>query len=100
LIREDLRKSADALCIETEVTSFPHILAFRLTVMSRLEQFEVLQLVGERWELVAAFPQMDIATEVARNRKANVRLVRATYEDGKRIAEDIILDLGATRGVA
>jgi hypothetical protein len=68
--------------------------------MSRLEQFEVLQLVGEKWELVGAFPQMDVAAEVARNRKANVRLVRATYEDGKKIAEDIILDLGATRGVA
>jgi hypothetical protein len=43
---------------------------------------------------------MEIATVVARNRGSNVRLVRATYEDGKKIAEDIILDLGATRGVA
>jgi hypothetical protein len=68
--------------------------------MSRLDQFEVLQLVGDKWELVAAFPQMELATEVARNRANNVRLVRATYEDGKKIAEDIILDLGATRGVA
>jgi hypothetical protein len=68
--------------------------------MSHLEQFEVLQLVGDKWELVAAFPQMEIATEVARNRTANVRLVRATYEAGKKISEDIILDLGATRDVA
>ena len=68
--------------------------------MSRVEQFEVLQIVGEHWELVAAFPQLELATEVAKNRSANVRIVRATYENGKKIAEDIILDLGSTRGVA
>lgn len=65
--------------------------------MSYLEQFEVLRLVGDKWELVAAFPQMELAAEVARNRGARVRLVRATYEEGKRIAEDVIVDLGATR---
>jgi hypothetical protein len=68
--------------------------------MSRTEQFEVLQLVGGNWELVAAFPQLDLATEVAKNRKANVRIIRATYEDGKKVGEDLILDLGSTRGVA
>jgi hypothetical protein len=68
--------------------------------MARLEQYEVLQLVGDKWELVAAFPEMELATEVARNRSANVRLVRATYQDGKKTAEDIILDLGSTRDVA
>jgi hypothetical protein len=53
---------------------------------------------GDRWELVAAFHEFDLANEVARNRSANVRLVRRTYENGKQISEDIILDLGATRG--
>jgi hypothetical protein len=104
---DDQRKSAIALCIETEVTRRTQVRRLdsllkleNFFLMSRLDQFEVLQLVGDKWELVAAFPQMELATEVARNRANNVRLVRATYEDGKKIAEDIILDLGATRGVA
>jgi hypothetical protein len=66
--------------------------------MTPVEQFEVLTLNGDRWELVAAFHEFDLANEVARNRSANVRLVRRTYENGKQISEDIILDLGATRG--
>jgi hypothetical protein len=68
--------------------------------MSRLEQFEVLQLNDEKWELVAAFEDLDLATEIARARRTRVRVVRATYDDGKRISEDIIVDLGSTRDVA
>jgi hypothetical protein len=68
--------------------------------MPLLEQFEVFQLSGERWEFVAGFPVLDLATEIARTRGANVRVVRATYENGKKVAEDIIVDLGATRGAA
>jgi hypothetical protein len=64
------------------------------------EQFEVLQLHENKWELVAAFQDLDLATEVARNRRSNVRLVRAVYEDGKRTSEEVLLDLGSTRGVA
>ncbi len=68
--------------------------------MPRLEQFEVLQLNGDKWELVAAFADLDLANELVRVRGANVRLVRATYEDGKRVSEDIIVSLGNTRGSA
>lgn len=68
--------------------------------MSRVEQFEVLRLIGERWELIGAFPQLELATAVAQSRSANVRIVRVTYEEGKKVAEDMILDLGSTRGVA
>lgn len=66
--------------------------------MTPVEQFEVLTLNGGKWELVAAFREFDLANEVARTRSANVRLVRRTYENGKQVSEDIILDLGATRG--
>ena len=66
--------------------------------MTPVEQFEVLTLNGDKWELVAAFLEFDLANEVARTRTANVRLVRRTYENGKQVSEDIILDLGATRG--
>ncbi len=68
--------------------------------MSLLEQFEVFQLAGGHWEFVAGFPVLAPATEIARTRGANVRVVRASYENGKRVAEDIIVDLGATRGAA
>lgn len=68
--------------------------------MAHLEQFEVLQLHEEKWELVAAFQDLDLATEVARNRRSNVRVVRAGYEDGKKVSEEILLDLGSTRDVA
>ena len=68
--------------------------------MAHFEQFEVLQLQDEKWELVAAFQDLDLATEVARNRRSNVRVVRASYEDGKRVSEEILLDLGSTRDVA
>ena len=68
--------------------------------MSGIDQFEVLQSAAGRWELVASFPVLELATAIARSRGANVRIVRATYEDGKKTSEDIILDLGATRGAA
>ena len=68
--------------------------------MARLEQFEVLQLHGEKWELVAAFQDLELATEVARNRRSNIRVVRVSYEDDKRVLEEILLDLGSTRDVA
>ncbi len=68
--------------------------------MARLEQFEVLQFHDDKWELVAAFQELELATEVARNRRSNVRVVRAVYEGGKKVAEEILLDLGSTRDVA
>lgn len=68
--------------------------------MARLEQFEVLQLHGEKWELVAAFQDLELATEVARNRRSNIRVVRVSYENEKRVLEEILLDLGSTRDVA
>jgi hypothetical protein len=84
----------------TEVTRWGMGAAYTLLVMSHLEQFEILQLQGDKWQLVAAFQDLDLANEVARNRRSNVRLVRATYEDGKRVSEEILLDLGSTRETA
>jgi hypothetical protein len=72
----------------------------KLELMPPVEQFEVLQFVAGHWELVAAFPQLELATEVAKNRSANVRIVRASYENGRKVGEDIILDLGSMRGLA
>lgn len=61
------------------------------------EQFEVLQLNGDKWELVAAFGDFELANGVARNRQARMRLVHATYDGGKQISQDVLADLGTTR---
>ncbi len=68
--------------------------------MAQLEQFEVFRFHDEKWELVAAFQDLDLASELARSRRSNVRVVRASYEDGKKVSEEILLDLGSTRDVA
>ncbi len=64
------------------------------------EQFEVLKLSGDKWELVAAFSDFELANELAKQRTSNVRLVRASYDNGKRISEEVILSLGSPRGAA
>ena len=68
--------------------------------MARWEQFEVYQKNGEKWELLGAFADLDVANAMARNRSTRMKLVRAVYDDDKRIEQDIIADLGATRDVA
>ncbi len=66
--------------------------------MSRFEQFEVWVFNGGRWELSAWFPEFDLATEMARSRSGRrVRLIHAIFEDGKRVQEDVLADLGSTR---
>ncbi len=68
--------------------------------MERWEQYEVWQLTGEKWELVGAFREFDLANAVARNRQTRMRLIHAVYVDGKLKTQDIIADLGSTRDVA
>ncbi len=65
--------------------------------MSRFEQYEIWVLNGERWEIAAFFPDLDIASAVARSRKQRVRLIHAVYESGKRVQEEILAEVGSTR---
>jgi hypothetical protein len=65
--------------------------------MARFEQFEVWALNGDKWELVAAFPEFEVAAAVARNRGSRVRLLRAVYEDGKLMGSEVIAEVGSTR---
>lgn len=65
--------------------------------MERFEQYEVWVLPeGEasRWELVAAFPDFDVASTVAMNRKSRVRLLYCVYEDRKLVEKQVLADLG------
>ncbi len=69
-------------------------------VMARWEQYEIHQMNGTKWELLGAFADLELAKTMARNRATRMRLVRAVYEDGKLLEQDVIADLGATRDVA
>ena len=62
------------------------------------EQFEVwTQNGGNRWEMIGAFSDFEIASAVARNRSSKMRLVHAVYENGKVLEKDVLAELGATR---
>jgi hypothetical protein len=65
--------------------------------MSRFQQFEVLELVGSDWEMVASFRDFEVASALLRHRSTRVRLVGAVYEDGRLVEQDVIAEVGSTR---
>ena len=66
--------------------------------MARWEQFEVWTQNGSnRWEMIAAFSDFEIASAVARNRSSKMRLIHAIYENGKVMERDVLSEVGATR---
>lgn len=62
------------------------------------EQYEVWVLNDGRWEMAAWFNDFEVASAMASARNTRVRLIRATYEDGKKTASETIAEIGATRG--
>lgn len=51
-----------------------------------------------KWERIAWFLDFDLASVMARNRNARMRLIHAVYDErGKLIEQDIIADVGDTR---
>lgn len=65
--------------------------------MARWEQFEVWRLSGTRWEMVASFPDFDVANAVARKRSSHVRLIHAVYDDNTVVEKEVLIELGAPR---
>jgi hypothetical protein len=65
--------------------------------MARWEQYEVWVQKGAKWEMIGAFNDFYVAAAMARNRSSRMRLIHATYEDNRRVAEDILAELGNTR---
>lgn len=59
------------------------------------EQFEVYQQDGDKWRLLGAFPDLDIAKAMARTRSTRMRLVRTVYDECSQIEQDVIADLAA-----
>jgi hypothetical protein len=65
--------------------------------MSRWEQFEVWVFHADKWRFVASFVDFELASALARSRKSRVRLVRAVYENGKTVQQEVLAEVGATR---
>lgn len=68
-----------------------------MEAMARFEQYEVWASTKGQWGLVAAFPDVDVASAVFKNRTYRQRLVHAVYEDGKLVQQDVIAEVGGTR---
>ncbi len=67
--------------------------------MERWEQYEIWTQAADKWERIAWFRDLDVASAVMHNRHTGVRLVHVIYEDGKAVQRDIIAEIaaGATR---
>ncbi len=65
--------------------------------MARFEQYEIWVLNGDRWEITSWFRDFEVASAVARGRSRRVRLIHAVYENGKRVQEEVIAEVGTTR---
>jgi hypothetical protein len=66
--------------------------------MGRWEQYQIWVQKSGRWEMVAAFTDFEIASALARNYLSRMRLVHAVYEGGRIVEQDVLVELGATRG--
>src|SRR5215470_13540945 len=65
--------------------------------MARWEQFEVWVQKDNRWEMIASFPDFEVASAVARNRPNRMRLVHVVYENSRMMEQDVLAELGTTR---
>ena len=73
-----------------------HLPQLRLKV-SRFEQFEIWQLNGKDWEMLASFQDLDVASAMAKPRSSPIQLKRVKYDDGKLVEEEVLAEMGAMR---
>lgn len=65
--------------------------------MAGWEQYEVWVQNGSGWEMLASFPDLELASALARSRSTKMRVVQAIYEDGKLATQEVLAELGLTR---
>jgi hypothetical protein len=63
----------------------------------RTEQYEIWVDHHGKWEMVAGFASLDVASAVFANRTYRQRLMRAIYEDGKLVQQEVLAEVGRTR---
>jgi hypothetical protein len=68
--------------------------------MGRWEQYEIWLCANDKWHMAASFADIELAKAVAANYTSNMRLIHCTYEDNRRVEQDVLADLGATRKTA
>ena len=61
------------------------------------EQYEIWVWRARRWEMSSSFVDFELASAVANNYKHRMRLIHAVYENGTRVQENILAEMGATR---
>ena len=61
------------------------------------EQFEIWTHTGEKWELIASFRELELASAMVSSRGNNVKLTQVSYENGKRVKEEVLAELGGKR---
>jgi hypothetical protein len=66
--------------------------------VTRFQQYEVWQMNEGRWEFVSSFADFDIAYAITKIRKSRVRLLKVTYENGAAVEQEVIAEVGTTRG--
>lgn len=64
--------------------------------MARWEQYEIWTEKKDagKWEMLGAFPALELASAVASSRSGRLRIIQITYDDSKLISQEIIADLG------
>ena len=65
--------------------------------MQHWEQFEVWIPKDGKWEMAGWFHEFDVASNVARSRRSNVRLTHAVYEDGRMVNIEVLAEIGGLR---
>jgi hypothetical protein len=65
--------------------------------MSRWEQYEVWTFSAERRQWAGSFADLDVAAAMARSHSTRVLLIRAVYENFKRVKEETLLEIGLPR---
>jgi len=65
--------------------------------MARWEQYEIWVQNGARWEMLGFFRDFEVAKAMASRHSSRMRLIRAVYQDGKIVEQDILAELGTPR---
>lgn len=63
--------------------------------MAKWKQYELWVQKGEnKWEMVGAFPDTEIPTAIAQEKKTRARLIEVLYEGEKMLGQEVIAELG------
>jgi hypothetical protein len=63
--------------------------------MIRQEQYEIwIQSGASRWDMLGCFPDVDMASALAKNHPVRSRLICITFEYGKMISQESVAEMG------